>query len=996
MNNILGGGGMQWTRPPGGHRTSRGWRAGWLLCLVLALAAAMAVAAPAGNSAGAGATRLPGLPLMRLFTSAELPGAPSYSSVAVDAEGTLFVGSHDGLMIYRSGTWELVTLPRRAAVYSLLATSDDRLFVAGVGLFGQLQRLADGSFHFEDLAGRMDGMLSGNLGRTFYGLAEAADGVYFRNYDSLFRLGRDGSVLHVPFPKGTSYQLFPAGGAIYTPFAGRGLCRLVDGQPQLLPGGEALDRAGVAGIWEREDGLLVVSARGLHLADAQGVRALPSPVVPLLARNRPYSGTRLHDGSLVLSLEDGSLLRLSADLSQVEAIPLGKDVAYGFASDPEGGLWVVGDGGLARLRLPSPWSLFDRRHGLEWRLFDFAWFDGALWAASSGLLRSQAPADGGMARFEPVPWADGYGEVLSLLATPGGLLVGDRRGVSLVEQGTQVPRRLFPDNPPGSIVVLQASPFVPGRVLAAGGRNAMWLQYRDGQWQVLARWRPEVGGFNGVFQVAPGEVWVGDSLGGVQRWRFDPDSGQLLEQAHLDQEVGLATDSDLGTRLLMLDGQLYAISGTRVQRLQDGRFVEAELPELPGLERPWELDMAQTPVATFAWTSQQLWWRAAGQPRFTLRHTGLGRVPGYAKAELQADGQLRLLAREHILQFDPALDSGSRWRLRSRIDRLQLRLADGTVEALPRQPQGVLRVPPGAGAAIRFGLATMEDDFEFRFRIPGYHARWSDWSSDRDIQFQRLPPGRYTLEYQGRIRGGTVADPGSLQLQVTPFWYEQWWVRLLFGLAGLGVLALLVWLRNRSINQRNRELERKIAERTAELELANRRLTELAVVDGLTGVPNRRALERALERGWQRCAAHQEPLVVVMADVDHFKRYNDTHGHQAGDECLRQVALTLAGAAHGVDEIAARYGGEEFVLVLPGIGLDEALARAEALRAEVERSLGASAGCTISLGVAVAHPPSGSPAQLLGAADRALYRAKHEGRNCVRTAPGPGVEVAGA
>lgn len=134
---------------------------------------------------------------------------------------------------------------------------------------------------------------------------------------------------------------------------------------------------------------------------------------------------------------------------------------------------------------------------------------------------------------------------------------------------------------------------------------------------------------------------------------------------------------------------------------------------------------------------------------------------------------------------------------------------------------------------------------------------------------------------------------------------------------------------------------------------------------------------------------HREPLALVMVDVDHFKRYNDGLGHQAGDALLRRVAAILTAAVHGVDEMAARYGGEEFVLVLPGVGLDEAVARAEAVRGEVERSAaGGGPASTLSMGVAVAWPPAGDVAGLLGAADGALYRAKREGRNRVCVASG--------
>ncbi|WP_282274699.1 GGDEF domain-containing protein [Stenotrophomonas sp. PS02297] len=139
-------------------------------------------------------------------------------------------------------------------------------------------------------------------------------------------------------------------------------------------------------------------------------------------------------------------------------------------------------------------------------------------------------------------------------------------------------------------------------------------------------------------------------------------------------------------------------------------------------------------------------------------------------------------------------------------------------------------------------------------------------------------------------------------------------------------------------------------------------------------------------RGWQRCAEHGEPLAVVMADVDHFKQFNDNHGHQAGDQQLRRVAGVLAAEVSGVDELAARYGGEEFVLILPGIDRAAAMQRAERVRRQAEAAM-AAAGLpgSISLGVAVTVPAAGG--------DPALYRAKHGGRNRVECAGGDDLAV---
>ena len=152
----------------------------------------------------------------------------------------------------------------------------------------------------------------------------------------------------------------------------------------------------------------------------------------------------------------------------------------------------------------------------------------------------------------------------------------------------------------------------------------------------------------------------------------------------------------------------------------------------------------------------------------------------------------------------------------------------------------------------------------------------------------------------------------------------------------------------------------------------------LANSDGLTGLANRRVFEAALEREVGRAERTGGCLSLAVVDVDHFKKYNDTHGHQAGDEILRQVAAALAGVARSVD-LVARYGGEEFVVVLPDCPAEEAAAVAERLRHAVTRA----AGVTVSAGVATLPDNAGSAETLVRTADEALYESKEAGRDRV-------------
>ena len=186
----------------------------------------------------------------------------------------------------------------------------------------------------------------------------------------------------------------------------------------------------------------------------------------------------------------------------------------------------------------------------------------------------------------------------------------------------------------------------------------------------------------------------------------------------------------------------------------------------------------------------------------------------------------------------------------------------------------------------------------------------------------------------------------------------------------------------------NQELELA----NARLRRANRRLARLSARDGLTGVANRRRLDRALVMEWRRAGRTETPLSLLMADIDFFKDFNDLHGHQAGDAVLRQVAEALAGCLHRAGDLVARYGGEEFAILLPATDAEHARVTGEKLRAVVEALQIPHGGSTVgpwvslSLGAATAHPRAGTrPRTLLERADRALYQAKRAGRNRVGT-----------
>jgi diguanylate cyclase (GGDEF)-like protein len=192
---------------------------------------------------------------------------------------------------------------------------------------------------------------------------------------------------------------------------------------------------------------------------------------------------------------------------------------------------------------------------------------------------------------------------------------------------------------------------------------------------------------------------------------------------------------------------------------------------------------------------------------------------------------------------------------------------------------------------------------------------------------------------------------------------------------------------------RRKARERELLEATRQLADLNAMLTRLSLIDGLTGVANRRNFDRGLDKEWRRAFRAKTEMSLIMIDVDYFKPYNDFYGHQGGDECLRVVAKILKESLRRPGDLLCRYGGEEFAVILPDTPLAGAAIVAENLRLAVEkagvphRHSRAAGHVTISLGVGCGKPHlGGEPVDLIKVADQALYESKSRGRNTVTTA----------
>jgi diguanylate cyclase (GGDEF)-like protein len=313
-------------------------------------------------------------------------------------------------------------------------------------------------------------------------------------------------------------------------------------------------------------------------------------------------------------------------------------------------------------------------------------------------------------------------------------------------------------------------------------------------------------------------------------------------------------------------------------------------------------------------------------------------------------------------------------------------------ERLPREPV----IFPAGAKNFEFQYAGLSylcpQKVKFKYKLDGYDREWKDVGKRRTAYYTNIPPGHYTFRVTAGNNDEVWNKKGVVfHFHVRPYFTQTPWFYLLCALV-LGVLIRgFIRMRIKSLKKRKIELERLVEERTRMLEQANRELGRLATLDGLTGIHNYYWFSNNLDREWRRALRNVTPISVLLIDVDFFKLFNDTYGHQAGDECLKKIAVKLQETCRRPGDAVARYGGEEFIVILPETGSTETAIMAERMRKNIE-DMGiphkksnvktVKPIVTVSVGYAAAAPKQeDDPAQLIKAADEALYLAKKQGRN---------------
>ncbi|MFK7956352.1 MAG: diguanylate cyclase [Lysobacterales bacterium] len=915
----------------------------------------------------------------------DLAHYPQYFSVAQGPRGAVYLGHNQAVIRYDGTHWRQIDLPTAGAVRALERSADGRIWVGGTNSFGYLESDNTGAERFVDLTEKFAAELGDEQFADIWRLLITDDTVFFGALHHLFAVSRDGSRKALWRHSGRFGEVTQVGGDVFVQWRGEGLKRLEpDGSFTMVEGGEGFaDSLILNGLALGRDVALV------HTREpALYLWSLASPQAPFqrLQVGDPEQLTQLTDGlavnahTIAFGGADGAVRVLDIDQRTFDQASISRSFLSGPALADDGALLLVGDEGVLRLPWPARWTKYADASGLQGAVHHLAVVDSELYAMT-GIGVYRAPmVDGVMTTpFRKMNWGQ-TGETWKLVQTQAGTVLAAAHDLRQVTpEGS---RRIGPDGLyPRHLLVSESKP----NLLWSGNEHGIAVfSLADGRWQLadnLLRLGMRV---TSLVPAGDGGVWVGtDELGLKKAW-FGTDGRQKLE---LRDAVATTLGSPVG-----VDGYAHVsqvaegliLSTTKGTYRFDG--AEFVVDNLGGLN---ELKPTDEVVAFLDGNDGVLWahsYRALYQRRgelwtvIDMSSLDSGVIDAVT---VNADGSLLLGGSGEIFHYQPeardmetpgALGLSSFIRAGSKNQPEQRLPLSGELDLQGRH----------VGIRASFLLTDLEEaqSTVFRSRLLGLTEQWGPWTSAGEVSFPALQPGTYALQAEARTGSGRVFVLPPRSFNVVPRWFESAGFRGVFILGLFGaVLLSATALQRRQVKQlamRNNELDSVVRQRTKELRAANRKLRDQAERDALTGVGNRRLFDQRLDECFDEAQMNNTALALLMVDVDHFKRYNDEHGHQAGDWVLSKLASVLAENVRD-DTVVARYGGEEFAVIVPACDNLSAARLARRLVRKVESDLGE---VTISVGVAGYNPERDQePDHLVGRADDALYSAKRQGRN---------------
>ncbi len=896
----------------------------------------------------------------------QLPHA-TVLSLAQTRDGYLWVGTYEGLARFNGSDFTVFdkrSSPLQSpAITTLLEDSAGTLWIGTVT--GGLYRMS---------SGQIVPVLTAGAETTIHALAEDHAGtLWLATNRGILRISRsDSRALTVPpgAPQTTVRSICTTGDEMWFATEGEGVVRFSNGRFTSLTERDGLSSNVIYSVIPGPKGSVWIGTQHGGVDIYENGRIMKPQAASSIAGANVFLERMDRDGNIWLSVEGKGICRLAGDRLDCDALSESgnPDLIRSMAEDREGNLWLGGtNSGLHRLTdgkfttttsetgSNSIRSVTESADGTMWTGIDgggvqilrdgrlvphpanatlpsafvrtvVADRDGSVWAGTlAGVTHISGPATKTYTINEGLATSMVYALQQD---RDGSLWIGTSGGLSHLA-----------DN---KITTIPSDGTSDVRAIHADGSGRLWIGTRSGL-RCISDGRLTPCG-EGILQTATifafhedseGSMWIGTNRG-IVRVRGASSTTYAMASGLFDDVAFAILDDDQGNFWMSSNRGIY-----RVRKTDFDEYDRRAIPSIRSQSYNKGDGMASTQC------------NGATQPAAWKSH----------------DGRLWFATVAGLVTVDPKLIATNPLPPPVTIERVVVNGRTATTAQLAALPPDS-RAFEFHYAALSF---TAPEKVRYRYMLEGFDRQWVDAGARRVAYYTNVPHGRYAFRVSASNNDGVWNRSGTaMALRIRPHVQETWWFRAL--VAAAIVAALTIAYRARAWQLREQERRRV--------------LEQLATIDPLTQVANRRALDAALARMWADHQRRGDSFAAILGDIDHFKSYNDTYGHQAGDDALVRVAQTLASAVPRGSDIVARFGGEEFLILLSHSTLTDAARLAEQMLRSVSdlriehRSSPTAPFVTISLGIAAVVPDSfTAPESLIREADDALYQAKQEGRN---------------
>jgi diguanylate cyclase (GGDEF)-like protein len=971
------------------------------------------------------------------YTPEEYGGFPQVWAVARDKRGIMYFGNSSGVIEFDGVNWNIIKMKNNNTIRSIAVDSKGVVYIGAIGDFGYLSFDKNGTLFFKSIKPLLKNSVKhvNNVFEVF----TISSGVYFIEEDKVFRyynnkieilpvkIRSKGIVIDnviyvqdnrgikmiydnkiIPLPETDIFNLKNAGRALLLPYDKTKMLILSEKKGSFIYELNAFKN------------LNTISSKKTKYKTKKLLKRFKTDIDSYIKRYGVYTGKKLNNNLYAIAPFEGGIILMNKKGKIVNVINessgLQNNIVFDMYIDANNNIWTALNNGIAFIEAGSPITFFGKSKGLKNLVLDMVKYHNKMYVSSMDGLH-YLPKCKNYNMFAGKGFKKGNGQNFSLfdlLIYKNILMAGSYGGVFYYNKNSL--KHLIGTR---FVYVLEISNRFPDKIFVGkrGGLSILSVKLIGKKLKVVEYKIKEIKDIiRGLKSDYDGNIWVSAQNNGLFYIRFSENN--ILDYKIYKIKAGKGLPEPNSAFAYNVNGEIVIVNSKQFYKakipaknnfnMDNLKFVKyKELNNLINDSSSISLlenDNKGNIIVGMSDRFGIIRKRKNGEMIFDDKP--FVKIKEYVTSIFIENNVKWIGTTKGVYKFDETYKKIYNKPFNSIIRKVVInnkenkiyenyyKIQNGYKIASLKQPDFLIPTLNYSNNSLYFEFAATfyehSDYNKFSYKLEGYDKKWSPWVSFHKKEYTNLPAGDYVFKVKAKNIFGIESPTAKFGFIILPPWYMTIYAYIgYFLLSGLFIYILL-WFNSRRHKKARDKLEIIIKERTAIIKEQNRKLKELATHDGLTGLFNKRKFEELYDREWRRAVRNKTPIGIIMIDIDYFKLYNDSYGHQAGDICLKKVAETISNTVNRPGDAVARYGGEEFIVLLSetdemGVTIiaERIRKRVENMRMVHEKSK-VSDYITISLGCSVIIPDTElSPSVLIKKADDALYESKEHGRNRV-------------